>query len=71
MTREEINTAFQKAIEKLKDISRTVLIMRDIEGKSYEEISCITGLKSGTVRSTLARARYQIANELKIFRYEL
>lgn len=71
MTKEELNIAFQKALAKLKDIRRTVLILRDIEGKSYEEISGITRLKTGTVRSTLARARYQVANDLNVFRHEV
>lgn len=71
MTKEELNTAFQKALARLKDIRRKVLILRDIEGRSYEEISCITRLKTGTVRSTLARARYEVANYLNVFRNEM
>ena len=71
MTIEELNTAFHKALARLKDIRRTVLILRDIEGRSYEEISGITRLKTGTVRSTLARARYEMANYLNVFRNEV
>jgi RNA polymerase sigma-70 factor (ECF subfamily) len=71
MIRAEINNAFQVALGKLRKINKIVLIMRDIEGRSYEEISNLTGIKTGTVRSVLSRARFQVANELKIFRDEL
>ena len=64
----EIQACFQKALLKLKEMQRIVLIMRDVEGRSYEEIAQATRLKTGTVRSTLARARYSMAEQLKIFR---
>ena len=69
--RKEINAAFQKALRSLRKTQRMVIIMRDVEGRSYEEISNLTGLRPGTVRSSLARARYRVAEELKIFRDEL
>lgn len=71
LLRNEINNAFQEALGKLREINKLVLIMRDIEGRSYEEISKLTGIKPGTVRSALSRARYQVANELKVFRNEM
>ena len=69
--RKEINAAFRKALGSLRKTQRMVIIMRDVEGRSYEEISNLTGLRPGTVRSSLARARYRVAEELKIFRDEL
>ena len=68
MHHKEVQACFQKALLKLKEVQRIVLIMRDVEGRSYEEIAHTTRLKAGTVRSTLARARYSMAQELKIFR---
>ena len=68
MQHKEIQIYFQRALLKLKEMQRVVLIMRDIEGRSYEEIALATQLKIGTVRSTLARARYSMAEQLKIFR---
>ena len=68
MYHKEIQVWFQKALMKLKEMQRIVLIMRDVEGRSYEEIARATRLKTGTVRSTLARARYSMAEQLKIFR---
>jgi len=68
MQHKEIQIYFQRALLKLKEMQRVVLIMRDIEGRSYDEIAQATSLKTGTVRSTLARARYSMAEQLKIFR---
>ncbi len=44
-------------IRKLPAVHRDIFILREIQGKSYIEISEITGLNSGTVKSRLARAR--------------
>ena len=69
--RKEIQAAFQSALGRLKDIQRTMVILKDLDGLSYEEISAITGKKPGTVRSTLSRARFRIARELKIYHDEM
>ncbi len=45
------------ALAKLDDESRAVIVLRDIEEKSYEEISEILDIPLGTVKSRLARAR--------------
>jgi RNA polymerase sigma-70 factor (ECF subfamily) len=70
LNRQEINKAFQRGLNRLNHRQKTVIILRDIEGRSYEEISEITGIKLGTVRSTLARARFQMTESLKQFRNE-
>ncbi len=54
----------QKAIHSLTEKKRTVILLRDIEGCAYEEIAAITGLKLGTVRSALARARAEVKQKL-------
>jgi RNA polymerase sigma-70 factor (ECF subfamily) len=51
------NTQVRKALEKLPPNYREVLILRELEGMSYKEISDITGLPAGTVMSSLSRAR--------------
>jgi len=56
----------QKAIEKLPTDSRSVIVLRDISGLSYEEIAKITGINLGTVKSRIARARSNLQKELKI-----
>ncbi len=67
MMRSEIEQAFQTGLMKLKQVHRLLIIMRDLEGQSYEEIAQKMGMKLGTVRSSLARARQKMADELKEF----
>jgi RNA polymerase sigma-70 factor (ECF subfamily) len=47
----------QICISELEPDFREVLILRDVEDLSYEELSEITGLPDGTVKSRLHRAR--------------
>ena len=54
-----------RAIASLPTEQRTVVVLRDIEGLSYEEIANITGLNFGTVKSRLSRARQQLRDKLK------
>jgi len=61
----ELETIIYSAINVLKGKQKTVLILRDIDGKSYEEISQIMNLNMGTVKSALARARKKVATKLK------
>jgi RNA polymerase sigma-70 factor (ECF subfamily) len=44
-----------------------VIILRDLEGLSYEEIALALGLELGTVRSRLHRARTEIKDKLERF----
>ena len=53
---EQINMV-RKAISELSDEHREVILMRDIQGLSYEEIGEILSLEHGTVKSRLFRAR--------------
>jgi len=53
----ERREALNQAIHALPDQSRTVLLLREFEGLSYEEIAQALELPIGTVRSRLARAR--------------
>lgn len=61
----ENETAIQKAIDSMPPAQRILIVLRDIEGKTYEEIAEITGLKGGTVKSKLARARQDLRTRLK------
>jgi RNA polymerase sigma-70 factor (ECF subfamily) len=54
----------QKAVNSLPQEQNRIIVMRDIQGMSYQEISDITGLKLGTVKSRLARARLELKNKL-------
>jgi RNA polymerase sigma-70 factor (ECF subfamily) len=52
------------AIQKLPPQYRIVLVMRDMEGLSDEEVAEVTGLRPGTVRVRLHRARLFVRKEL-------
>ena len=55
----------QKALLKVKEDFREVVILRDIDGMSYEEIAEITGLNEGTVKSRINRGRAKLQELLK------
>ena len=55
----------QDALQKVKPVYREVVILRDIQSLSYEEISEITGLTIGTVKSRINRGRNQLQKMLK------
>ena len=55
----------QKAIQKVSPAYREMVILRDIQGLSYEEISEITGLNEGTVKSRINRGRAKLQELLK------
>ena len=52
----------ERAVEQLPRHHRMVFVLREIEGKSYEEISGITSTNLGTVKSRLNRARHNFAD---------
>lgn len=54
-------------IEALGDLPpeyRAAVVLSDIEGLSYEEIAATLGIKLGTVRSRLSRARARLRDSL-------
>ncbi|HEY6906945.1 MAG TPA: RNA polymerase sigma factor [Ignavibacteriaceae bacterium] len=55
----------QKAIGKVSPSYREMVILRDIQQLSYEEISEITGITVGTVKSRINRGRAQLQKLLK------
>ncbi|MFA7229374.1 MAG: sigma-70 family RNA polymerase sigma factor [Melioribacteraceae bacterium] len=59
------NEIIEKALLKVKPVYREVVILRDIQDLSYEEISEITGLATGTVKSRINRGRAQLQKLLK------
>lgn len=59
------NEAAQKALNKLNELNRTIIILRDIEELSYEEIVKILKIPMGTVKSRIVRARQALKQELK------
>ncbi len=59
------NDYIQKALMKIKPVYRQMVILRDIQGLSYEEISEITNVSLGTVKSRINRGRNQLQKLLK------
>lgn len=55
----------QQALLKVSDAYREVVILRDIQDLSYEEISEVTGVSVGTVKSRINRGRAQLQKLLK------
>jgi RNA polymerase sigma-70 factor (ECF subfamily) len=54
----------QAALLALSEEHRALVILRDVEGLTYEEIQRITSLPEGTVKSKLHRARVALAQNL-------
>jgi len=55
----------QRALMKIKPVYREMVILRDIQGLSYEEIAEITKVSLGTVKSRINRGRTQLQKLLK------
>lgn len=58
--RDEVESAVYKAMAELPDEQRTALMLREIDGMSYEDIAITTDCPIGTVRSRIFRARDSI-----------
>ncbi len=61
----EIQTVFERALETLSPEHRTALMLREVEGLSYDEIAVATGCRRGTVMSRIFYARKSIQAQLK------
>ena len=63
-----VNEIIKDAVNQLSEKFKIVIILRDIQEISYEEISEIIGVPIGTVKSRINRARLQLQVELKHLR---
>lgn len=61
----QIDQLMQDAIASLDEEQRTVVVLRDLEDLSIEEICEITGLPDGTVKSRLHRARLALRKKIQ------
>jgi RNA polymerase sigma-70 factor, ECF subfamily len=61
----QVADAVNRAIEQLPEDLKTAIVLRELEGLSYEEIAESMGCPIGTVRSRIFRAREAIAAELR------
>jgi RNA polymerase sigma-70 factor, ECF subfamily len=61
----ELSRALHAGLDRLSDIHREILVLRDIQGQSYQEIAEALELNEGTVKSRLARARNALKDHVK------
>ena len=67
LERKELDDAIQTAISELPEQYRAPLILRDLQGLSYDEISETLELRDGTTKSRINRARLMLKDKLKSF----
>ena len=67
LERKELDDAIQTAISELPEQYRVPLILRDLQGLSYDEISETLELRDGTTKSRINRARLMLKDKLKSF----
>ncbi len=61
---QEMQKEVVDALNTLSEEHKTVVVLRDIQGFSYEEIAKMTNTTLGTVKSRIARARSQLKNTI-------
>jgi RNA polymerase sigma-70 factor (ECF subfamily) len=61
----EMRAALEQAVHDLPEIFREVLLLREVQDMSYDQIAKLLGCSIGTVESRLARARQKILERLK------
>ncbi|MBC8000608.1 MAG: sigma-70 family RNA polymerase sigma factor [Leptolyngbya sp.] len=61
----EVSEVIRAAMMKLPEHFRTSIVLREVEGLSYEEIAVLTKTEMGTVKSRIARARLKLQEMLK------
>lgn len=64
----EINRALQKSLRKLSPKLRAVIVLKELEELSYEEIAETLDISIGTVKSRIARAREELKKLMNNFR---
>lgn len=61
---QEFYQQLRNAIDQLPESFRTTIVLRELQGLSYEEIAEITAVSLGTVKSRIARARHRLQEQL-------
>lgn len=68
LTARELGSAIEQAIGKLRPEYRNCIMLRHVEGRSYEEIAATLDLPLGTVKTYIHRARHQLREALQHLR---
>jgi RNA polymerase sigma-70 factor (ECF subfamily) len=64
VVRQELGRVIQQGLETLPRAQRTVVVLADIQGMSYDEIAAVTRVSLGTVKSRLNRGRRKLRDFL-------
>ena len=59
------------ALQEMTDLNREIILLKDIQGLTMEEIAVILNVPLGTVKSRSNRARIELAHKLAFLRSEL
>jgi RNA polymerase sigma-70 factor (ECF subfamily) len=66
----ELGTEIERAIARLRPEYRNCIMLRHVEGRSYEEIAATLDLPLGTVKTYIHRARHELRRALDHLRTE-
>ena len=61
----ELKGKIEEALAGLSENHRSILLLRELEGLSYEELAKVLGIRKGTVMSRLFHARLKMQNKLR------
>jgi RNA polymerase sigma-70 factor (ECF subfamily) len=65
MEAKELGSAIERAIARLRPEYRSCIMLRHVEGRSYEEIAATLDLPLGTVKTYIHRARHELRRALE------
>jgi RNA polymerase sigma-70 factor (ECF subfamily) len=65
LAQKELAARLEHALDALPFDQRTAIVLREVDGLSYDEIAYSLGVAIGTVKSRLTRARQTLRNELR------
>lgn len=65
----ESNEIIEKTVSMLPPLQKSILLLRDLEGYTYEEIGDLLELNPSQVKVYLFRARLKVKNQLKTVHY--
>jgi RNA polymerase sigma-70 factor (ECF subfamily) len=68
MESKELGSAIERAIASLRPEYRSCILLRHVEGRSYEEIAATVDLPLGTVKTYIHRARHELREQLEHLR---
>ncbi|MBF0401463.1 MAG: sigma-70 family RNA polymerase sigma factor [Magnetococcales bacterium] len=67
LLRKEMQENLKKAMDALVPAMKRAILLRDVQGLSYEEIATILDCPIGTVRSRIFRGRQEIAQQMRVY----